>query len=867
MIWVKKRSGELVEFNKVKIRNAILSAVDSIEHKQEHTIHQINNIVTEVISLSNIDNNTVYTIENIQDSVEIVLMKKLPDVAKAYILYRKKRADLRLSRLKPDSNAIADYIFLSKYSKFIHNLNKRERHTDITIKRVEDMHINRFPEFTDIIKQHFKKVYDKKVQPSMRSMQFGGEAINGKNGKHGRLFNCSGTLIDRPNVFKGILYLLLCGCGVGYSVQWRHIEKLPKLQLINKYKVIHHIIEDSIEGWSNAIDNLMTAYFYTGDYIEFSYAKIRKEGSTLYTSGGKAPGHLGLKSSIEEIRTILNNAEGRSLRPIECHDICCFLAMAVLSGGVRRSAMLSLFSVNDTEMMYCKTKGNYDYTINLNTQRAYANNSALLIRNTVKKKYFSRIMKIAFENYGEPGFYFANSKDIIPNPCFTGNMRLLTDKGYKTFESLDNKEIIILNKYQNKVKSKVWYSGEKHVIQLNFQDKKPMRCTPDHIFLTVDNREIKAKNLKGMYLASPYYINPNYTKVISIDNIGLRPVYDFTESITSWGIVENVIVHNCGEISLNPVLEKENGEKETGFSMCNLSEINGAVLKTPKEFYEACESAAFIGTLQATYTDFSFLNDVTEEIIKRDALIGVSITGIMDNPKICLNPKILQKGVKVIKKTNEKYSKIFGINKAKRLVTIKPSGTSSLYLGCIGSGIHPHHAKRYFRRIIANKNEPPLIHFEKINPHMVETKPDGLKIITFCVEAPINAIIDISALNMLKNVYLVYDNWIKLGVADGETMCHNISCTLTIKDSERLEVLENIWENKNSIGSMSFAEANLDKIYKDAPRERILTEEDEIKWNKILKGYKVVNWDDMIEIEDNTTHTLEPTCAGGACEL
>ncbi|HEY6021070.1 MAG TPA: recombinase, partial [Candidatus Paceibacterota bacterium] len=225
--------------------------------------------------------------------------------------------------MTPDPTALQNYIHASKYARYMPEMQRREVY-DETVDRVELMHIKRYPALRTEIEAAFKLVREQKVLPSMRSMQFGGAAIEANNS---RIYNCASSLVDRPRVFAEAMFLLLSGCGVGYSVQYEHVEKLPQLSYVDNTKVVHHVIQDTIEGWAEAVDALVNAYI-GGYLVEFAYHEIRDAGVPLKTSGGRAPGHRRLRKSLERIRAVLHGAQGRQLRPIECHRIMCHAADA-----------------------------------------------------------------------------------------------------------------------------------------------------------------------------------------------------------------------------------------------------------------------------------------------------------------------------------------------------------------------------------------------------------------------------------------------------------------------------------------------------------------------------------------------------------
>lgn len=658
-------------------------------------------------------------IETIQDVVEQVLMERHPQVAKAYIIYRQRRSEMR--GVPIDVNAIAGYIHASKYARFRPDLHRRETFEE-TVDRVEAMHTERFPHLASKIHDAFDMVRAKKFLPSMRSMQFAGEAMEQH---HARMYNCSYTLVDRPRVFAEILYLLLCGCGVGFSVQKQHVAKLPRLKKIDPAKVAHYRIPDNIEGWAEALNKLVMSYV-EGFYVEFSYVDIRPVGSPL-GSGGRAPGHFPLKRALEQIRTILHAAQGRQLRPIEAYDIICHSADAVLSGGIRRSSSIALFSYDDDEMRCSKEPANFDF-VSKNPQRALANNSVALLRTDVTREQFMSIMDQNRESYGEPGFVFLDDLDHGTNPC--------------------------------------------------------------------------------------------------------------------------------GEIGIDPTLDGE-----TGFGFCNLVEINAAGVKDSHEFYRVCEMASLIATLQASYTNFRYLTSVSRRIAERDALIGVGLTGLMDNPWI-FQDRILKHGADIVIISNQETANAIGINHARRCTCVKPSGTASLELGCVGSGIHPHHSKRYFRRVTANPHEHVAQYFRKVNPHMVEVKPNGDWCITFPVQTEGRTYDNLTQDEFLEKIIQVVEEWIRPGHIHGPS--HNVSSTMVVTD---WNILDRVWEQRDSITSMTFLPAMSDKSIPFCPREAVINDKDMTLWNHILRHYRPVDYSKMEELTDDTSLQREAACSGGSCEI
>jgi ribonucleoside-diphosphate reductase alpha chain len=439
--------------------------------------------------------------------------------------------------------------------------------------------------------------------------------------------------------------------------------------------------------------------------IVFNLDKIRPEGAPI-SGGFTAPGPEGLRTSLEKIREILeartNNTEPPvSLRPIDAYDIIMHLSDACLSGGIRRSATICLFSLEDKEMLGAKT-GNW---FNENPQRGRSNNSAVLIRNHTKKEDFLKIKKSVME-YGEPGFVFMDDNESGTNPC-------------------------------------------------------------------------------------------------------------------------------C-EISFRPVLP----DGRQGWQVCNLSSVNGKMAKTKEDFIQGAINASIIGTIQAGYTDFSYVNPASRELTEKEALLGVSIAGVMDNPDITLDPEIQREAAKAVLETNEKVAKLLGINPAARATCEKPDGNSSCLLGT-SSGIHPHHARRYMRRVTATKTEFPLRYFEMFNPSAVEdsvwSNTGTDKMITFLCEVPHGAITknQLSALTLLENVKLTQSNWVEAGTVESRSnskkLRHNVSNTITVQDDEWDEVFEYLWENQHIFTGVSMLSADGDKDYPQAPFTAVYTPKEMVK--------------------------------------
>lgn len=735
---VVKRNGSKMPFDQGKLSAAIEEAFE-----RDVSDEEIDVVVEKVLDAIFDSGTVIISTEEINDHVERSLMGLgCYDEARNFILYREQTKNIR--KIATDNNTMSEYIFMNRYSRYLPRKQRRETWNE-AVDRVRDMHIGKFPKAEDSIIWAFEQVRQKRVLPSMRSMQFGGKPIVDKNA---RMYNCTYSPIDRMEFFSETMYLLLCGCGVGFSVEFENINMLPVIQEPSFDEIVHYTIPDTIEGWADAIKELMASY-EQGYTVEFIYKKIRKQGASI-KSGGKAPGHIPLRRSIEKIRLILDGAVGRKLKTVEAYDIVMHSADAVLAGGVRRSATICLFSPDDNDMMTAKTGTWFDE----NPQRARSNNSVKLVREDTTKEKFMRIFETQKE-FGEPGFYFVNNKDTGTNPCVEIGLNPYLPEGYKMTD----------------------------------------------------------------------------------------------------GTV--------------------NTEKKSGFQFCNLTSINGSMLTTAKDFEIAVKAASIIGTCQAGFASFPYLGSITEEICKRESLLGVSITGMMDSPEIALNGELQQKMAKVAIRMNKRIAKKIGIPQAARVTCVKPEGTTSILLNT-ASGIHPRYAKKYFRRIQANVNDPVYKHFKEKNPECCEESlwsANGTDdVITFCVEAPKTAITsdDVSAIDFLKVVKATQMNWVIPGTAlpeSTEGLYHNVSNTVTVKPDEWDDVANYVYDNREFFTGIALLPDEGTMVYKQAPHQQIRTHDDEATFSNFLESYEKVDYTQLNEAGDNTIHKDIIACAGGKCSI
>lgn len=456
---------------------------------------------------------------------------------------------------------LSDIVVYNKYSKFDKRKSRRETWGEL-VTRNKNMHLEKFPELKEEIDNAYRFVYDKKILPSMRSLQFAGKPIAINNS---RIFNCAYLPIDDWRAFNEVMFLLLSGCGVGFSVQTHHIEKLPEITKPTKSR--RYLIGDSIEGWADAIRVLVKAYLGGGKWIpQFDFRDIREKGAALITSGGKAPGPEPLKECLFQVQKILDRKkDGEYLTSLEIDDIICHIADAVLSGGIRRAALIALFDLDDEDMLTCKF-GNWWEE---NPQRGRANNSAVIVRSKVKEEDFFKLWgKIVASNSGEPGIYFTNDKDWGTNPSLRGGTKVITKNGIFNIEDLQNKEFIVKNLNGEESKATCWLSGtKKQLYEITLKGNHKYWCTPEHKWPVLENKVWKKittdKIEKGMFF-------PTLPQNKLFD--GSLGTYD-DGLMLGWCLGDgNLSVSNEGRKQIGFVFSKE--DQELGISNKIISYLN-----------------------------------------------------------------------------------------------------------------------------------------------------------------------------------------------------------------------------------------------------------------------------------------------------
>ena len=755
------------------------------------------------------------------------------------------------------SEILSNITVYMKYSKYLPELKRRETWDELVTRNME-MHIKHYPKIEQEIRENYKFVYNKQVLPSMRSMQFAGKPIEISPN---RIYNCAFAPIDDWRVFSEIMFLLLGGTGVGYSVQNHHVDALPEIQKPNKERSRRWLVADSIEGWADAVKVLVKSYFFGGSHIEFDFSDIRAKGARLVTSGGKAPGPQPLKECLIKLEGILDSKEnGTKLTPIEVHDMVCHIADAVLAGGIRRAALISLFSATDEEMIGCKS-GNWWET---NPQRGRANNSAVLMRHKITKEYFMDLWKrIEASGAGEPGIYLSNDKDWGTNPCcFVGDTLVKCADGEKTIAEIvdivnSNGDCLVetFNEETNEVEYKNVINGlltkeNADVIKLTIEEngvEYTVTSTDDHRFYTKNRGWVEAKDLTEDDDIQIYQNKAG--KLIKKEYLEQKmDVYDIEVEDNHNFFANGILAHNC-EIALRP------------FQFCNLTEINVSDVESQEDYEGRVKAASFIGTLQAGYTNFHYLRPIWQRTTEKDALIGISMTGIGSGAVLGLNMK---SAAKVVKEENERVAGLLGINKAARTTTVKPAGTTSLTLGT-SSGIHAWHNDYYIRRIRVGKNEAIYTYLSENHPELVEDeyfRPHDTAVIGIPQKAPQGSILrNESPIQLLERVKKVQQEWIKPGHRSGNN-AHNVSATISVREHEWPAVGEWMWSEKEYYNGLSVLPYS-NHTYVQAPFTDCTKEE----YEKLMETLKDVDLSKIVELDDDTDLSGELACAGNSCEI
>ena len=638
-----------------------------------------------------------------------------------------------------------EYIHLSRYARWDYDLGRREiwdetvgRYFNFFTEWLEEKHDYKLENGERVELENAVKELN--VMPSMRCLMTAGPALKKENVAG---YNCSYIKVDSPRSFDEILYVLMNGTGVGFSVEQEYTNQLPVVpeELYDTDTVI--VVSDSKLGWAKAFKELVSL-LYGGHIPKWDVSKVREAGAPLKTFGGRASGPAPLVDLFKFTINTFKNSLGRKLHPVECHDIVCKTAEIVVVGGVRRSALISLSNLNDREMRFAKHGEWYTH----NVQRALANNSV---------------------NYKE-------------KPDVGTFMREW------------------LSLYDSK-------SGERGIYN-GMSAKK-----------TVEQLNERYKDEDGKFI----------TRRIAREDFGTNP---------------------CSEIILR------------SREFCNLSECVVRREDTRESLKEKVRTAAILGTFQSTLTEFKYLSREWKKNCDEERLLGVSLTGIMDNPLTNGSKKGLDKLLEELRdiayETNKEWADKLGIPTSAAITCVKPSGTVSQLVDS-ASGIHARHNPHYIRTVRADNKDPLCKLMKNMGfPNEVDiTKPEHTTVFSFPQKSPKGATCrnDMTALEQLELWKVYAESWCE----------HKPSVTISVKEDEWVEVAAWVYDHFDSISGISFLPFS-EHVYRQAPYQDCTEEE----YKEALKTMpKNVDWAELskYESQDYTIASQELACTAGGCEI
>jgi ribonucleoside-diphosphate reductase alpha chain len=625
------------------------------------------------------------------------------------------------------------FIHKSRYARWLDDENRREEWHETVGRYVDFMSSHLLKKHDYIIPDNIKDelheaILHSEVMPSMRAMMTAGKALDRDNTAG---YNCSYLPVDDPKAFDEAMYILMCGTGVGFSVERDCISKLPEIPglLFDTEETI--IVKDSKEGWAKAFRKLL-ALLWAGEIPKWDLSLVRPAGAKLKIFGGRASGPAPLDNLFRFTVKVFKEAKGRKLSSLECHDLMCKVGEVVVSGGVRRSAMISLSNLSDDRMRHAKT-GEFYKT---EPQRQMSNNSVAYTEKPDPYTFMREWLSLAESGTGERGMF-----------------------------------------YRGAAKNKAAENGRR---------------------------------------------NSEY-------DFGTNP---------------------CSEIILRP------------YQFCNLSEIIVRGTDTIKDLERKVRIATIIGTFQSTLTHFPYLRKIWHNNTAEERLLGVSMTGIMDNA--ITNGKDsndLESVLMILKKiavdTNKEFAEAIGIPQSTAITCVKPSGTVS-QLTDSASGIHARHSQYYIRTVRCDKKDP-LTQF--MMDQNIPWETDGWSqsnvVFSFPIKAPDMCVTrdDMSAIEQLEFWKIYAMHWCE----------HKPSVTISVGKDEWLETGSWIYKNFDIASGLSFLPRS-DMVYEQAPYQDC-TEEHYKEF--LAKMPEFIDWSKLAdyEQEDNTVGNQTLACTSDSCEV
>jgi hypothetical protein len=773
-----------------------------------------------------------------------------------------------------------DFIRITKYSRWKPQERRRETWEE-TVSRYcsfmrehlsENNGYNLDDEEYSLI---YNAILNMEVMPSMRALTVAGEALRLENVAG---YNCAYIKVDNQRAFGEILYILMCGTGVGFSVERQYINKLPVVPSYLRRSNILIVVKDSKLGWSEAVDEFIN-FLYDGVICRWDISNVRPAGTPLKTFGGRASGPEPLVKLFKSIAEVFNSAQGRKLNSIECHDLVCKIAYSVVTGGVRRclpwySKVLILKDNNFILKNICDIKV---------SDMVFSDNGVRPVINIFNQDS-QKCLRIHHQN----GYI-----DCTPNHrlAMAHGFNVMTNKLehiWREARNLLRGNCLCTYKVDSNSRSYTFtpvsiefieeLKEELETYDIEVEDDNCFVCenilVHNSALLSLSNlSDSRMRNAKSgdWWVQHPY-------RALANNSVAFTEKPDIGIFMEEWlslyksksgerGIfnrnackrkVKHITKRNPHyDFGCNPCSEIILRNKE----FCNLSEVVIRNMDDEAKLLKKVEIAAIIGTIQTTLTNFKFVSEDWRNNCIEEALLGLSLTGIMDNPLFAFPSEKLKELLFEMKRkaieTNEVWAQKLGINRAMAITTIKPSGTVSQLVNC-SSGIHPRHSKYFIRRVRNNVNDP-LTNFliDKEFPNEREVTDDNTMVFSFPIKPPENCIIrnDISAIEHLNLWKFYQGHWCE----------HKPSITVNIKEDEWLDVGAWVWRNFDDVSGISFLPYD-GGIYQQAPYEEI-TEEEHLR---LVSQMPVnINWLDLAEYDSEETLVMhkEYACTGNECEL
>ena len=905
ILQVRKRNGSVVDFDVSKISWAIQRCFKSLNRQDQNLVHKISNYCVHEIHKINKE---VITVEEIQDIVQDAIYEAGLQVEfVAYTLFRQNKEELRSKRQLTDEmkekflessqyfeTPLQQFQFFDKFSRYSYENKRRETWVETVDRSVDFLRELSQNKLEDSVYQKIKHyILNLKSMPSMRLLASAGEAAR-RN--HISLFNCSYLGIDSIDAFVEVMWISMSGTGVGFSVESKFVSKLPVVENQKLQKPLEFTVEDSTEGWCNALRFCLETWFSGRDVI-VDYSLIRPAGSILRVKGGRASGPRPLIDLLNFCRKIITSKQGAKLSPLNCHDIVCEIGNASICGGTRRTALLSLFDPDSEEMRHCKDS---DFHVN-NPQRWNANNSVAWPVEGVSDDFIRKQMESMFDSErGEPGIFSRQAiKKLIPerreyndsigsNPCFKKGTLIHTKNGDFAIETLIGKEVEIWdgNQWLKVDNFRVTAKNQK-IIKISLFTHRCQNITQDifvtpyHSIILKGGEIISAldlinrfdetddclfleastapefKNYEDAYcLQCDRYWNEIYN-IREIDKIE-DEVYCCTVPTThSLTLSNGIHIGNCGEISLltADVEDTKNG----GGEFCNLCSIVVRSNDTFETLMEKVEVATIIGTIQSMATDYRNIRPYWKEICDKERLLGVDLNGQLDNP-ICSDPYVLSSLKQRAIDTNKKYAEILGINQSAAITCVKPSGNSSVLLNC-ASGLHARWSPYYIRNVRVNIHSALFKILRDVGAPMSPENGQTwdtmtTAVIHFPIKSPECSVFrkDWNVINQLEHWKLNRLYWVE----------HNPSVSIYYKNNEKETLIKWLCENKEILSGLSFLPYS-DAKYDNMPYVEITEEE----YHKLNKEFPQIDFSKiyLYEDEDYTEAAQTLACVSGSCEI